>query len=206
MHSDNEINHEHPSVQRILLAARGCFGRMGYKGASMSLIAREAEVSKSLLHYHFDKKEKLFVEVQLLLMRDLLQRVRTAANGPATVESFGRALDEVMNFVETDIDSMRVLLEFHHAAQASPDVAARLTEFNDEVNTLVVDGIRNIMGPLTERLFIEPERLSRLLRTLFNGLILELVYTEGDDARELTRETFADVRALIARVLFKEVS
>ncbi len=205
MLDQSTVNVDVPSVRRILTAARECFGQLGYKGASMNRIAREAEVSKSLLHYHFDCKENLFVAVQLMLLRELLDQIRTLTGGPSTVEQFTLALDRVMDFVEAEVADFRILLEFHQQAATNPAIAQRLVVFNDQVNKLVVDGIHNILGPMTERLFIPPERLARLLRTMFDGLILHLAYAPDDTDKEIIRETFADARALIAQALLKEV-
>lgn len=197
---------QHPSVRRILEAAALCFGRSGYRGAAMSQIAREAGVSKSLLHYHFDSKEKLLVEVQLQLLRDLLQRIRGVTVHPNTLGQFTNALDQVMDFCEREIDQLRVLLELHNVAGTNPAIAERLTRFNDQVSDLIVDGIHNVLGPVVERMAIAPDRLARLLRTIFHGLILELAYGPDAQARALVRETFADARALLAQALLREVS
>ena len=75
------------ATARILSGAAACFGRCGYRGASMSAIAREAGVAKSLLHYHFESKEQLFIDVQLGLFRGLLHRVRgLVGEGKGSVE------------------------------------------------------------------------------------------------------------------------
>ena len=49
--------------RRILAAAADCLVRDGLAQVRMAAIAREAGVSSGLLHYHFDTKEQLFVEV-----------------------------------------------------------------------------------------------------------------------------------------------
>ncbi len=46
--------------QRILDATVECFRAYGYEKSSMRLIANTAKVSQTLLHYHFETKEKLF--------------------------------------------------------------------------------------------------------------------------------------------------
>ncbi len=48
---------------RILAAAAECIVRDGLAQVRMAGIAREAGVSAGLLHYHFDTKEQLFVDV-----------------------------------------------------------------------------------------------------------------------------------------------
>ncbi|MBY6264407.1 TetR/AcrR family transcriptional regulator [Azospirillum sp. 412522] len=46
-----------------MLAAERVFAKDGYDGSSMRDIAKEANVSQALLHYHFGTKEKLFDEI-----------------------------------------------------------------------------------------------------------------------------------------------
>ena len=46
--------------QRILQATMQCFRACGYEKSSMKLISAKAGVSQTLLHYHFETKEKLF--------------------------------------------------------------------------------------------------------------------------------------------------
>jgi AcrR family transcriptional regulator len=50
-------------LDTILDAAEQVFGTFGYEGASMRLISEEAQVAQSLLHYHFESKERLYMEV-----------------------------------------------------------------------------------------------------------------------------------------------
>ena len=46
--------------QRVLEAARSCFGRLGFAGATVETIAGEAGVSNGLLYQFFRNKEHLF--------------------------------------------------------------------------------------------------------------------------------------------------
>ena len=49
--------------EQILKVAREVFMQYGYDGTSMQMIADEAGINKSLLHYYYRSKEKLFREV-----------------------------------------------------------------------------------------------------------------------------------------------
>ncbi|HWQ83588.1 MAG TPA: TetR/AcrR family transcriptional regulator [Anaerolineales bacterium] len=49
--------------QEILTTARGLFIEYGYRGLSMSVLARAVGVSKAALYYHFQDKEQLFLAV-----------------------------------------------------------------------------------------------------------------------------------------------
>lgn len=48
--------------RRIILAACETIADSGFEGVRMRMVAERAEVSTALLHYHFDTREKLFLE------------------------------------------------------------------------------------------------------------------------------------------------
>jgi len=48
--------------RRILNAACEVIAEVGFEGVRMRLVATRAEVSSALLHYHFENREKLFLE------------------------------------------------------------------------------------------------------------------------------------------------
>src|SRR3954451_6360826 len=50
-------------AQRIVDAMRASVGLRGAAGATFDHVAREAGVSRGLLHYYFGSKERLLVEV-----------------------------------------------------------------------------------------------------------------------------------------------
>ena len=199
----SSANLQNPTVRRILKAATRCFARSGYRGASMNAIAKEAGVSKSLVHYHFESKEHLFVSVQLSMLHQIAARIKnltTISGGP--VRGFERGLDEVMLFVETEIESMRVLIEFYNVAATNHEFSKRMEAFDEEVNTLMVEALNETLGAAASSLLIPADRVVRLLRTVFNGLILELAYTAAsDEAIARIRETFADCRMILTRAI-----
>ncbi len=57
------VNRSETTEQKIIEAARTVFLRKGMEGARMQEIADEAGINKSLLHYYFRSKEKLFDKV-----------------------------------------------------------------------------------------------------------------------------------------------
>lgn len=60
---------------RILNAARVVFLKKGYDGARMQEIADEAGINKSLLHYYFRSKEKLFTAIFEEAFHQFLPRI-----------------------------------------------------------------------------------------------------------------------------------
>ena len=54
---------EGDKAQRIIAAMRASVGKRGAAGSTFDHVAREAGVSRGLLHYYFGSKERLLVEV-----------------------------------------------------------------------------------------------------------------------------------------------
>jgi TetR/AcrR family transcriptional regulator len=54
---------DHDTKQKILIAAEKVFHSNGFKGTRTTLIAEEAGISRTMLHYYYSTKEALFQEV-----------------------------------------------------------------------------------------------------------------------------------------------
>lgn len=61
--------------QAILEAARKCFAKDGYAGATVAAIAKDAGVSSGLLYRFFDNKDELFNAVLSDVVRDWVQEM-----------------------------------------------------------------------------------------------------------------------------------
>lgn len=57
------MNETDTTEQQIFEAAKRVFQREGYAGARMQAIADEAEINKSMLHYYYRSKDRLFQAV-----------------------------------------------------------------------------------------------------------------------------------------------
>jgi len=194
-----ESRPEASATARILAGAAACFGRDGYRGASMSAIAREAGVAKSLLHYHFESKQQLFIDVQLLLFRRLLQRVRdVVGEGSGSLHHLRTAFDAVLDDLERDEGRARMLLEFREVGEASRE---GVRDFYAEVESLIVEGIHNTLGDAVEALVMSPERVARQLLFFFQGGLVELTSTQTAEDRARVRQAFRDHAQLLARSL-----
>jgi TetR/AcrR family transcriptional regulator len=92
---------DHDTKERILAAAEKVFHANGFKGTRTTLIAEEAGISRTMLHYYFSTKEELFQAV----MRQTLSAVFLHMNGLMT-QSMG--LSELLTHL---IDTIADLLE-----------------------------------------------------------------------------------------------
>src|SRR5882757_2514111 len=74
-------------AQRIVDAMRNSVAQRGAAGSTFEHVAREAGVSRGLLHYYFGTKERLLVEVvrrdaelRIARLDEMLERAKTVAD------------------------------------------------------------------------------------------------------------------------------
>jgi AcrR family transcriptional regulator len=186
-------------VQRIMDAALACFSRAGYHGTSLKEIAAEAGVAKSLVHYHFESKEHLLVELQAEYYRRLARQTRDwLSRQPPSVESAWGALEQVWSGLEAGAAQMPFALEVWRASMVNPDIKARLEGFEREMVELVHEGVITALGPLAARLPVPPDRFARLLDVLLHGFGLRLCLSANTAE---VRRSFEDLKLLIRAAL-----
>jgi len=86
---------------KILDAADGLFGDVGFDAASTRQIADASGVNKALIHYHFSTKEALFGAVLDRYYERLTEVVVGALSGGGDLQQrFGRLLDAYVDFLD----------------------------------------------------------------------------------------------------------
>lgn len=78
---------EKDTEQRILNAAKKIFLEKGRDGARMQEIANEAGINKSLLHYYFRSKDKLFEAIFKLEFKKFIPDVNSILRGDIPFEA-----------------------------------------------------------------------------------------------------------------------
>lgn len=86
---------EKETEEKIFKAAQTIFQKRGFEGARMQEIADEAEINKSMLHYYFRSKDKLFQEVFQAGVKKIMPRLFgiLSADTPLTEK-----VQQVVNF------------------------------------------------------------------------------------------------------------
>jgi AcrR family transcriptional regulator len=193
------VNLENKSVRKILRSAEKLWTRDGYHGASLQEIAAAAGVAKSLVHYHFESKEHLLIE----LSADWCHRVsrairsRVAATPPSPATAFA-ALDQIWDAMVLTRAQFPFAIELWRQSVTSPSVRERLRAFDRELLSLYIDGIHATLGPLADQLSLPPVRAAALIQAVLDGLGLRL-FLEDDVAA--VRRTFDDAKQLLVTAL-----
>jgi AcrR family transcriptional regulator len=114
--------------QQILEAAAAVIVREGIGGASLRMVAKEADVSLGLLSYHFDDKQTLLREAFRLATDMLLQRSLEASGAAALVDDPEARVEAYIrsafheDFLRPDYLHLRIHL--WATSRTAPDVAA----------------------------------------------------------------------------------
>lgn len=90
--------------QKILKAAQNTFLRYGFHGTTLQKIAVMAEVNKSIIHYYFRSKEKLYIRI----LENVVEYIETA---DFTNKNFQGKKLKVKWFLFTELYNNRNLFE-----------------------------------------------------------------------------------------------
>lgn len=77
---------EKETEEKIFTAAQEVFQRKGFDGARMQEIADEAEINKSMLHYYYRSKDKLFMAVFRAGIRKILPKLFGVLGSDKSIE------------------------------------------------------------------------------------------------------------------------
>lgn len=133
--------------QRILGATMQCFRAYGYEKSSMKLISAKAGVSQTLLHYHFESKEKLFQAA----IDDMAKSMFAAASGqlPHGLSVHDR-LTEAAGLLYTlfidNLDAVTFMVEFAAAANHNEFLWAAYVDYRDTQRRQFAEVLRSIVG------------------------------------------------------------
>ena len=172
-------------AKRIVDAMRSSVARRGAAGSTFDHVAREAGVSRGLLHYYFGTKERLLVEVvrrdcdiRMDMLDAALADVRTADD---FVDALVRSLEDVL---ENDPDFYALLFEITTLARRNEEIAGELSELGRRTRSHVAELLRAKQAEGVLRLADEPEAVAAILFALGDGIALQ-VLPAPDRVREL---------------------
>ena len=130
-------------AQRIIEAMRTSVGTRGAAGSTFDHVAREAGVSRGLLHYYFGSKEKLLVEVVRhdceTRIEAMDERITRAASVDEIVAALVLGLEE---FIEGEPSSPAVIYELLSASRHSDEIRSELAELYRRWRADLADALR----------------------------------------------------------------
>jgi AcrR family transcriptional regulator len=173
-------------AQRIVEAMRSSVARRGISGSTFEHVAREAGVSRGLLHYYFGTKEALLVEV---VRRDTEHRIARLD------EPLGKArsVDELLGILVADLeDSIQnepgfwvLLFDLFTAGHRNPDIQREVGELFKKTREHVADILRAKESESVIKPRYEIDAVVALLFALADGIALQLLSDPERDHKDV---------------------
>jgi AcrR family transcriptional regulator len=189
---------EGEKAQRIIDATRLSVAQRGVAGTTFDHIAREAGVSRGLLHYYFATKERLLGEVVRrdceLRMEILDQQLAGAASADDFIELLRAQLEDM---IAAEPDFIVVVFELFVLSRRNPDIAAEFSELVRRTREHVAQLLAAKQAEGVLKLKADPEPVAEVLFGLADGLAMRML---GEPEREwapTVEAAVAAVRALL---------
>jgi AcrR family transcriptional regulator len=185
-------------AQRIVEAMRLSVASRGTAGSTFDHVAREAGVSRGLLHYYFGTKEQLLVEAvrrDCELRMELLERRLAAAQ--SADDFIGLMAENLRETVRDDPEFITLLFELFTLARRSPEIAAEFSGLIRSTREQVAGmlGLAHREGII--QLHAEPEVVAEILFAMGDGLALRMLTEPDRDFTATMRAGIECARALL---------
>ena len=159
---------------RIVEAMRSSVARRGISGSTFEHVAREAGVSRGLLHYYFGTKEALLVEV---VRRDTEHRIARLDEPLAAASS----ADEILQILVADLeDSIQnepgfwvLIFELFTAGRRNPEIQREVGELFNRIRGHMADIFRTKEREGVLKLRYDADAVVGYLIALADGIALQ---------------------------------
>ncbi|MGH2936490.1 MAG: TetR/AcrR family transcriptional regulator [Solirubrobacterales bacterium] len=186
-------------AQRIVDAMRSSVARRGVAGSTFDHVAREAGVSRGLLHYYFGTKERLLTEVVRRDAELKLAALEHELAGAQTADDvIALLVSSLEHLVADDPEVVAVGFELFTLAQRNPEIAAEYQELQTGMRAHIsgVLAAKHDQGIL--HLAASPDAVVDVLLSLADGMSARMLVEPDRDHGEMIAAGVAAVRALVA--------
>jgi AcrR family transcriptional regulator len=184
-------------AQRIIEAMRTSVGTRGAAGSTFDHVAREAGVSRGLLHYYFGSKEKLLVEVVRhdceTRIEAMDERITRAGSVDEIIAALVLGLED---FIQGEPSSPAVIYELLSASRHSDEIRTELAELYRRWRADLAEALRAKERDGVVRLEADPEAVASMLFALGDGFGIQVLSDPDWD-----RDTAFELGVRIARRL-----
>ena len=183
----------------IVEAMRSSVAARGIAGSTFDHVAREAGVSRGLLHYYFGTKERLLVEVvrrEWEITREQLERTVGAAGSAEAVLS--ALVESFEDFIGEGPSAVVTFYEILALAQRNEEIAAELQELGRQTREHLAGLLRRKADAGILTLRADPEATAGFVLALADGLTVRLLSEPELDIAPLLGLAIEAARALLS--------
>jgi AcrR family transcriptional regulator len=185
-------------AERIVDAMRASVAQRGAAASTFDHVAREAGVSRGLLHYYFGTKERLLAEVvrrdcdiRMAMLDQALAGARTASE---IIDALVRSLDTMLR---EDPGFTTLLFELFTLSQRNDEIAEEMAELGRRTRAHVGELLRAAEREGVLKLGAPPEAVADVLFALADGLAFRFLCEPDRDKRATMQAAITAARALL---------
>jgi AcrR family transcriptional regulator len=168
-------------AQRIVDAMRKSVAKRGAAGSTFEHVAREAGVSRGLLHYYFGTKERLLVEV---VRRDTELRIEMLDEPLGKAKTVDDVLDVLVTYlldlIENQPEYFLLLFELFSAGRRNPDIQRELGQLFERTRGHVGEILRAKEAEGVLNLRYDAEAVTSYLFAVGDGFALQALSGPGE--------------------------
>jgi AcrR family transcriptional regulator len=183
---------------RIVEAMRTSVATRGIAGSTFDHVAREAGVSRGLLHYYFGTKERLLVEVvrrECEVRGELLElAVDGAADSDELIDALVRSFEEILGEGSSGVVTF---YELFTVGQRNNELAAELAELARSTRVRLAEALRARSQSGVFELRAPAEDVANFLFALADGVTIRRLSEPDLDVRRLMDHAVSAARALL---------
>lgn len=178
--SDDAAGHDKATTrsmdarEKIIETAMRLFSTQGYSNTSLSQVAKEAQVSKALIFWHFENKESLFRTAVQRTFEPYIINVVDDLEGLGEVDQIKRLIDEYYDFVSKNIYSVKFFLGLMLREEKHPDdLVAHLGELQRMYRNMLADIMESGRQKGSIRATVRPELDAGLIISALHGILVQ---------------------------------
>jgi AcrR family transcriptional regulator len=171
----------------------------GTAGSTFERVAREAGVSRGLLHYYFGTKEQLLAEAVRRDCQLRLERLEQQLAGAQTAEDFiDLMVQHLHDMIREDPDFVTLLFELFTLSRRNHDIAMEYANLVRTMREQVAGMLTVAQDEGVLRLHAEPEAVAEILFSLGDGFALRMLTEPDRDFTATINAGIVSARALLA--------
>ncbi len=185
-------------AQRIVNAMRESVAERGAAGSTFEHVAREAGVSRGLLHYYFGTKERLLVEVvrrdaelRIARLDEMLERAKTVDDVLDVLVS------SLTDMIDNDPGFFLLLYELFSAGRRNPDIRHEVGQLFERTRSHVGAVLRAKEAEGVLKLRFDAEAVVSYLFAVGDGFALQSLSDPERDSSAALEAGAASARYLL---------
>lgn len=170
--------------EKILETAMRLFSAQGYSNTSLSQVAKDANVSKALIFWHFENKEQLFRTAIQRTLEPYFINVVDEIEGRDEAAQIRLLIDRYYGFVAENIYSVKFFLGLILREEKHPDdVVGHMNELQRVFSNLLADIIDSGRQKGVFRATAEPAADAGLLMSALHGILVQGLMSRDDPSQ-----------------------